>query len=215
MERDVKHVGYLLLLQLSREVSRARGSQKTLGDCNCLWALQLWPWTSGISYSVLVWVCLPASNQQQVEPTHHGPAFQRESEGTWALKQSLLSLEPRRPKNLTPVQGTAGFSTSETCAIENGNLRSLILITRYWMLWTWVWSFSPSPSSSLEFSHQLLVFKISVLRQKVYWLQVEEAGHSGYFPYDLFIHNSLPPKGQSHVFIINQPQRITTIWKKC
>lgn len=96
-----------------------------------------------------------------------------------------------------------------------GNLRSLIPVTCHSMLWIWVWPFFPSPSSSLEFSHQLLVLKISMHRQKVHWLQVEEAGHSEYSPHDLFIHNSLPHKGQNHIFIMNQPKRTTTIWKKC
>lgn len=36
MRWDVKHVGYVLLHQLSRELSRAGGSQKTLADCDYL-----------------------------------------------------------------------------------------------------------------------------------------------------------------------------------
>lgn len=65
---DVKHVGYMLLRQLSRELSRARGSRKTLADCNCLWALQLWPGLSGITYCTSMWVCTPVCIQQQAEP---------------------------------------------------------------------------------------------------------------------------------------------------
>lgn len=108
---DVKHVGYVLLHQLSRELSGARGSQKTLADCDYLWALQLWPGPSGISYCILMWVCIPASIQQQVQLLHYKQAFQRGSEGTWALKQSMLNLE--NPLTPDPTEGgPTRFSTS-------------------------------------------------------------------------------------------------------
>lgn len=138
--------------------------------------LQLWPRPSGTFCSTSVWDCLPASNQQQ------GPAFQRGSEGTWALKQSLLSLGLRAPRDLTAVLGGPPHLQGVILQkkMEIGNLRSLILVTCYWMLWTWAWPFSPSPSYSLEFPHLLLVFKISILRQEVYRLQMQEAGHTGY-----------------------------------
>lgn len=44
--------------------------------------------------------CLQSAARAQI---HHGPAFQRGGEGTWALKQSLLSLGLRAPKDLNAV----------------------------------------------------------------------------------------------------------------
>lgn len=173
---------YVLLHQQSTEVSRARGSQKSLRHSSCpraLTAVTSAIWHLLQHLSVGLPPCLQSAARAQI---HHGPAFQRGSEGTWALKQSLLSLGLRAPRDLTAVLGGPPHLQGVILQkkMEIGNLRSLILVTCYWMLWTWAWPFSPSPSYSLEFPHLLLVFKISILRQEVYRLQMEEAGHTGY-----------------------------------
>lgn len=68
------------------EQDQSGQDQTDLDHSNCLWALQLWHCLFGTSYSTSVWVCLPAFNQQQMEPFHHASAFQRGKQGTWASK---------------------------------------------------------------------------------------------------------------------------------
>lgn len=114
----MKHIGAVLLHQLSR----ARGSQTALGNCNgepC--CCDLGHLGSSTAHQQ-GFASLPAISSKW-RPFTVGQYFRGEEKDLSMKRVSTL------PRDLGTEHQQCGFSTPETCAAEMGNLRSLILVT--------------------------------------------------------------------------------------